>query len=236
MICMKVTILLPVYNEEQNVRNAYAQVKAELERLNLGYEIIIAEDGSSDRSYEIAKEIASKDKNVTLSHANERLGRGCSLTRAIKLAKGNKVIYMDVDLATDLKHLKTLINALDNNDIATGSRLMHNSKIKRGIKREISSRVFNFLVRLFLKSKIRDHQCGFKGFNKERVIPILDKVRDNHWFWDTELLVRAQRAGLTIAEIPVEWIEPSEETKVNVIKDSINMFRSIIRLWIEFTF
>jgi hypothetical protein len=135
-----------------------------------------------------------------------------------------------VDLASDIGKVRRLIAGIENGAaISTGSRLMKDSKTKRRFLREVSSRMFNLLVRLFLGSKIMDHQCGFKGFRKKEVLPILKKVKDAHWFWDTELLVRAQREGLKVDEFPIEWKE-SRGSKVRLLKDTIAMALGIMRM------
>jgi hypothetical protein len=139
---------------------------------------------------------------------------------------------MDLDLATDLKHLRPLIEAISLNgyDFATGSRMMPESKASRAFSRSFSSKTYNFLVRHMLGSKLYDHQCGFKGFKREPLLGLLDKVEATHWFWDTEIMVRAHQHGYKINEIPVEW-KSGKDTKVNLAKDSWNMFWQIMGLW-----
>jgi len=131
-----------------------------------------------------------------------------------------------------MTYLPDIINSVANEgyDIAIGSRRMKNSKAKRDFRRLLPSIIYNWLVRFVLNSKVHDHQCGFKAFKKDRITSILNEVSDNHWFWDTEVLVRAQRKGYKIKEIPVEWKE-SVSTKVNVIMDANNMGKKIFQLW-----
>ncbi|WP_456478404.1 dolichyl-phosphate beta-glucosyltransferase, partial [Geoglobus ahangari] len=194
------------------------------------FEIIIAEDGSTDGTDEIARKLAEKYEFVTHLHSDERLGRGKALNRAIANARFEFVMYMDVDLSTDLNHVKEVYSALEvGYDVAIGSRLMPESLATRPVFRELPSRIYNLLVRILLGSKVRDHQCGFKGFRKSRIMRILERIEDNHWFWDTELLVLAQREGLRVKEIPVRW-EHGGESKVNVLEDSVYMFRNILRM------
>lgn len=225
-----ITVILPAYNEAERLETAFNRLREYMESNFDEFEIIIAEDGSRDGTDEIARSIAKKYEFVTHLHSDERLGRGKALNKAIKSAKFEFVMYMDVDLSTDLKHVKDVYEALSEGyDVAIGSRLLAESIAERPAFREIPSRAYNLLVRLLLGSRIKDHQCGFKGFRKSRIIPILDRIRDNHWFWDTELLILAQREGLRIKEIPVRW-EHGGESKVNVLRDSMYMFRSILRM------
>ena len=145
---------------------------------------------------------------------------------------GDIVCYLDVDLATDMIHLPVLINAVleEGYDFATGSRLMPQSKAERSSKRFIASKSYNLIVRLLLGSRLYDHQCGFKAFKRGPILQLLDEVKDNHWFWDTEILVLGQIHGYKIKEIPVKWKE-SDSTKVNILKDTKDMGRQILRLW-----
>ena len=227
----EVSVVLPAYNEADRLERAVDAVEKKLRELGVSFEIIIAEDGSTDGTYEIAKKIASSKSSVRLLHSDRRLGRGGALKRAFRLASGETLVYLDVDLATDLKHLEELVNSvrLEGYDVATGSRLLPESDAARTFKRKLMSVTFNLLVRLLLRSKLRDHQCGFKAFRRSSLMDILEEVRDEHWFWDTEVLVRAQRRGLKVKEFPVRWRE-SENSKVETLKDAKDMLFCILRL------
>lgn len=148
-----------------------------------------------------------------------------------EIREGEILAYVDVDLATDLKHLEELINAIkeEGYDFSTGSRMLKESDVNRSFTRLIASETFNALTRFLLKSDIKDHQCGFKAFRRGPLFDILDDVKDNHWFWDTELLVRAQRRGYAIKEFPVRW-RSGRNTKVDLKRDVIEMGTQIIRL------
>jgi len=226
----EVTAIIPVFNDRRSLETAIPRSVETLSRITEQFELIVAEDGSTDGSAGLVKEYEQKDPRIRLLHSDNRLGRGKALNRAISESRGTIVCYYDVDLATDMRHLPELIRAIrEGADIATGSRLIPGSDIVRTGGREIASRSYNFLVRLFLGSRIYDHQCGFKAFNKEKVVRILPAVRSNHWFWDTELLVRAQRNGLIVREFPVRW-RAGKGTTVK-INDVFEMGSSILRLW-----
>ena len=226
----RVTAIIPVFNDRPALERALPISLDTLAKITDDYEIIVAEDGSTDGSAECVREFGKKTPKIRLFHSDTRLGRGTALNRAIREANGAIVCYYDVDLATDMQHLPELIGAIDNGaDIATGSRLLPESDIKRTEGREIASRSYNFLVRTILGSTLFDHQCGFKAFNKAKILPILPTIRSNHWFWDTELLVRAQRAGFTVTEFPVRW-RAGKGTTVRV-KDVFGMGSAILRLW-----
>ncbi|MCK9592046.1 MAG: glycosyltransferase [Methanoregula sp.] len=230
MVEPDITVVIPVFNDLRSLEIAIPRSIELLSRISNGFELLIAEDGSTDGSADLVRKYEQRDTRIHLLHSDERQGRGKALNRAIYEAKGKIVFYYDVDLATDMQHIPELIGAIrEGADIATGSRLMPNSDIVRSGGREIASRSYNFLVRFFLGSKIFDHQCGFKAFNKEHILPILPTIRSNHWFWDTEILVRSQRNGSSVREFPVRW-RAGKGTTVKM-KDIFEMGSSILRLW-----
>jgi glycosyltransferase involved in cell wall biosynthesis len=229
---MMASVVLPAYNEAEYLQPAVEQISQTLNQTGYTYEIIIAEDGSTDGTDKKAAAIAEAYPFVRHIHRAQRLGRGTALNNAFKQSRGEVLAYMDLDLATDLKYLKPLLDAVavEGYDFATGSRLMKQSKAERSLRRSLSSKTYNFLVRQMLGSELRDHQCGFKAFKRESLLKLVDEVEATHWFWDTELMVRAHRSGCRIKEIPVEW-RSGRGTKVNLAKDSWNMFRQIVGLW-----
>ncbi len=229
---VQVSVVLPAYNEVDYLNPAVEKTIQTLKEFTDSYEIIIAEDGSTDGTAQRAEELAQKNPVVRHIHREKRLGRGTALNNAFKQSSGQVLVYMDLDLATDLKYLKPLVEAItvEGYDFSTGSRMLRESKAERTFSRSLSSKTYNFLVRHMLGSKLRDHQCGFKAFKREPLMSLLDKVEATHWFWDTEIMVRAYRQGFRVKEIAVEW-KSGKGTKVNLAKDSWNMFRQIMGLW-----
>lgn len=232
---MVLSVILPVYNECNRLGICVDKLSEYLSRTFNSYEIIIVEDCSSDGSLEVANRIASERDNIVVLHNDKRLGRGASLNQAISVCKGDCVIYMDVDLATDINYIKNLVDSIVNGaSIATGSRLMKGSNATRPLIRDIASRAYNLFVRLLFMSKIHDHQCGFKAMNRRDIQNIIPLLEDNHWFWDTELLIIAQKMGYYIDELPVAWRHNGGNnlnlSKVRVFKDSIYMGKRILKL------
>jgi glycosyltransferase involved in cell wall biosynthesis len=227
-----VSVVLPAYNEVEYLTPAVEKTMEALNQFTQSYEIIIAEDGSTDGTAERSEELIKKYPSVRHIHREARLGRGTALNNAFTQSQGQVLVYMDLDLATDLKYLRPLIEAIsvEGYDFATGSRMMPNSKASRTFSRGFSSKTYNFLVRHMLGSKLYDHQCGFKGFKREPLLGLLSEVEATHWFWDTEIMVRAHKHGYKIKEIPVEW-KSGKDTKVNLAKDSWSMFWQIMGLW-----
>jgi glycosyltransferase involved in cell wall biosynthesis len=228
----KISVVFPAYNEAAALEPAVAKVTQTLKEFTRSYEIILAEDGSTDGTDKFAAMLADEFPFVKHIHGEKRLGRGSALKNAFKQSSGEVLVYMDLDLATDVKHLKALVEAVEceGYDFATGSRLLPESNVKRSGTRDIASKTYNFMVRALLGSEVKDHQCGFKAFKREPLMQLLDKVGANHWFWDTEILVRAHRRGYKIKEIPVSW-KGGCETKVRLLQDSLNMGWQILSLW-----
>lgn len=227
-----ISVILPAYNEAKRMRDTVDITAKTLKEITPSFEIIIAEDGSTDGTADIAAELSQTYEYVKHLHSDARQGRGKALNRAFKFASGDILCYIDVDLATDMKHLRELIDAIryEGYDFSTGSRMMPESDVKRPLKRGFASKGFNLFTRTLLRSKLYDHQCGFKGFKREPLFKLLDFVEDEHWFWDTELLVRAQHTGYKVKEFPVVW-RHGGATKVDLIKDVIGMGSQIMRLW-----
>jgi hypothetical protein len=231
---VEVSVVLPAYNEETTIENT---VRTTIETLEAflpsdSFEVIVAEDGCDDRTPEIADRLAAEDERVRHVHSDERLGRGGALERAFRAAEGETLAYFDTDLATDMGHLEELIESVrtEGYDVVTGSRWIEGKEADRPAKRGVPSKGYNWLVRTVLRSKLRDHQCGFKAFDREALFDLLEDVDDRHWFWDTEVLTYAQRQGYRVKEFPVEWT-PKGDTKVDLVRDVFGMGSQILRAW-----
>jgi glycosyltransferase involved in cell wall biosynthesis len=228
-----VSAVIPVYNDRESLKKAIPVAVQYLEKIAPFFELIIAEDASTDGSYELACEYARADRRITVLHRNERLGRGSALNAAAGMASGDIFCYFDVDMATDMAHLPDLIRLVgEGNDIATGSRYISGSRVTRSLNREFKSRIYNVLVRLFLRGLISDYQCGFKAFRRDKLLVLLPFIRDTHWFWDTEVLIHAERNRYRITEIPILWKEGPDTTVRR--SDCISMGMSVLELWFRF--
>jgi glycosyltransferase involved in cell wall biosynthesis len=232
MHMVKVSVVLPAHNEADNLEAAVTKITEALGEYTGAYEIIIAEDGSTDGTDKKAAALSERLPFVKHLHEEKRLGRGRALKNAFQQSSGEILVYMDVDLATDVRQLKELISSVEKEgyDFATGSRMLPESNVERSGTRQIASKTYNFMVRVVLGSKVKDHQCGFKAFRREPLMQLLDEVGASHWFWDTEILVRAHRRGYRIKEIPVLW-KSGRETKVKLLQDSLYMGWQIFSLW-----
>ena len=228
---VEVSLVFPVYNEKRNLENAVRKTAEALKGIAGSYEIIIAEDGSTDGTDKIAAGLAEEYPFVRHIHRSKRLGRGRALNNAFKKSNGRILIYMDADLATGIEHLRALIESVrDGYDFATGSRMLRGSKVERSLSRQMASKSYNFMVRTILHSKISDHQCGFKAARRDPLLEIISDVKATHWFWDTELLVRASHKGYRVKELPVEWTHKGQ-TKVKLLRDTVEMGSQVLALW-----
>jgi uncharacterized protein (TIRG00374 family) len=229
-----VSVVLPAYNEAATIEETVRITVDTLEGFLPAdaFEVIVAEDGCEDRTPDIADRLAREDDRVRHFHSDERLGRGGALERAFRSSHGDTLVYFDTDLATDMRHLEELVESVRSGeyDVATGSRWLPENRADRPAKRGVPSRGYNSLVRLFLRSDVQDHQCGFKAFDRDALFDLLEEVEDDHWFWDTEVLVRAQRKGYRVREFAVDW-EPKGDSKVDIVRDVFGMGSQILRAW-----
>jgi len=225
----KVCVVIPVYNEEEQLASSVEKVLEVCKKNYKNFEIMIADNASTDRTLEIAKDLAKKHNQVKFVHLDQK-GRGRALKKAWTTTDADIMCYMDVDLSTDLKHLKELTDAIQEGyDISFGSRHKKESELERSFKRDVLSRGYNFLLKLFLGVSFGDAQCGFKAINKKVAKELIPKIQDNEWFFDTELLVKGEKFGYKLKEIPVKWIEDKGST-VHIRKTVINYLKNIFRL------
>ncbi|HJJ47755.1 MAG TPA: glycosyltransferase [Methanocorpusculum sp.] len=225
----ELSVVIPVFNDALGLKAAVPKAVSVLESLNISFELIIAEDGSTDGTREGAESFAAADPRIFVNTGVDRRGKGGALSDAFAKARGTFLLFFDVDLSTDLSHVKEVIDRLNEGyDIVIGSRMIEGAEVKRSGNRELSSKTFNFLVRSLLKSSIRDHQCGFKGFRADAFGKILPHIRSRGWTWDTEVLSLAEKAGMSVLEIPVKWTQGAA-TNVR-LPDYFAMGRDVLRL------
>lgn len=218
---------MPCHREEDILEENVKIIEEYLQKVADDFEIILVEDHSGTPTAKKAEEIASKSEKIRHIHSDAN-GRGVSIEKAIRESTNKFTGYMDADLATDIEHIPEFIERLESGcDIVIGSRTEGN--VDRKFRRKVPSIVFNRLVKNVLGSDIDDHQCGFKFFRKESVEKVLQDVKNQHFFWDAELLIFAQRKNLKICKVAVIWEEKGDST-VNIFLDSSKFFKEIIRL------
>jgi glycosyltransferase involved in cell wall biosynthesis/putative flippase GtrA len=226
-----VEVAMPVHNEEGQLAASVTRLRAFLDEcFPLEARIVIVDNASTDGTWAIARHLADSLHGVDALHL-DRKGRGRALRAAWSRATAPVVAYMDVDLATHLDALLPLIAPLvsGHSDISIGTRLAPGAHVVRGARRELLSRGYNVVVRMVLGSSCTDAQCGFKALHREAVAELLPLVEDDEWFFDTELLVTAQRIGLRIHEVPVDWTDDLD-SRVDVLRTAWKDLRGVGRL------
>ncbi len=226
-----VDVVIPVYNERVDLEPCVRRLHGYL-RSSFPYpfRITIADNASTDGTGAIAARLADELPDVRAVYLAQK-GRGRALAAAWSTSDAPVLAYMDVDLSTDLRALLPLVAPLisGHSDVAIGSRLSRGSRVIRGPKRELISRGYNLLLRGTLAVRFSDAQCGFKAIRADVARRLLPMVADTGWFFDTELLVLAQRSGLRIHEVPVDWIDDAD-SRVDVRATAIADLKGIVRL------
>jgi len=194
------------------------------------WRVVVADNASIDRTLAIAQELTDRwPGEVAVVHLNQK-GRGRALRAAWSESDADAVCYMDVDLSTDLRFVPPLIEALTSGyDVAFGSRLAPGAQVTRGLKREVISRCYNAMIKLFFWHHFWDAQCGFKGATRQVVKEVLPLVQDQAWFFDTELLLIAEKNGYRLKEIPVAWVD-DPDSRVKIVKTAWEDIKGLWRL------
>ena len=226
-----VDVAIPVYNEERGLEPSVRRLHAYLtEHLPFTWRITIVDNASTDGTWFDAARLARDLSGVRAVHL-DRKGRGFALRHAWATSDATVVAYMDVDLSTDLDAFLPLIAPLvsGHSDVAIGSRLSTGAHVARRPKREVISRGYNFILHTLLATRVRDMQCGFKAVRADVARCLLPAVEDNGWFFDTELLLLAERNGLRVHEVPVDWIDDAD-SRVHVTRTAIDDLRGTARM------
>ncbi len=228
---MLVNVTIPVYNEESILPSSIAALHHFLTgHCRFEWEIVIANNASTDATLDIAGKLAREFQGVRVVHLEQK-GRGRALKKVWSESSADILSYMDVDLSSNLYAFPPLIEALISGgfDIGIGSRLLKASTTKRSLKREIISRGYNLLVKSMFRTKFSDAQCGFKAITAKASRVLLPKLEDTGWFFDTELLIIAEKLGYRIFDLPVSWIEDLD-TRVNIVQTAFDDIRGLLRV------
>lgn len=226
-----VDIVVPVLNEEKILQSSIETLdEYMMENLPYRYQITIADNGSQDNTLKIAKNLAQNHQSVRVVRL-AKCGRGRALKQVWQSSRADILTYMDVDLSTSLDDFLPMIQPLVAGEagVAIGSRLMKESKTSRGFKREFISRCYNKIIKLTSRTKFSDAQCGFKAIRRDVAKRFLPKIKDNEWFFDTELLIKTERAGVPIHEQPVTWIEDTD-SRVKIVKTAVDDLKGLHRV------
>jgi len=225
------SIIVPSYNEELRLPSSLDQIAAYIAGSRRRTEVLVVDDGSRDKTAEVAASYARRIAHLTVLKNGQNRGKGYSVRHGMLVARGQVVLFTDADLSAPIEEAEKLLAAMTEYDLAIGSRAMDRSLIKvhESAFREFAGIVFNKIVRMVLRLPFVDTQCGFKAFRRERCRIIFAQQRIERFGFDPELLYLARHHGLKSVEIPVEWSH-SPATKINMMRDSIQMFLDVFTI------
>ncbi|GAA3142174.1 bifunctional glycosyltransferase family 2/GtrA family protein [Nonomuraea roseoviolacea] len=226
-----VEVVVPVHNEQRALRKSIVRLHGYLTRtFPYGFRITIADNASTDGTWHEARRLAAELSHVRAVHLDAK-GRGRALRHVWSASEADVVSYMDVDLSTDLDAFLPLVAPLmsGHSDLAIGTRLSRGANVVRGPRREFISRAYNLLLRSVMGARFSDAQCGFKAVRTEVAQALLPAVEDEQWFFDTELLLLAERHGLRIHEVPVDWVD-DPDSRVDVLRTALDDLRGMARV------
>ncbi|MFA5050807.1 MAG: glycosyltransferase [Patescibacteria group bacterium] len=234
---MFIEFCLPIYNEEKILKNNVLKLLnyCNSQNFNFDWRIVILNNGSTDNSEKISQELQKEYPQKIKIENLEQPARGRAIKLYYQKSQADIVAYMDIDLAVSLNNIPNLIDSIlkENYDLVIGSRLLPDSKIERSFIRSLSSKIYILLSRIILHHNLSDLQCGFKAIKTDVFKKIMSYIKDDKWFFDTELITFTHYFGYKIKEIPVDWQEnryDQRKTKVHLLKDSLNFILNLIKL------
>lgn len=225
---INVSLILACYNEGPTFEKSVSQIIVACQKLKKGWEIIFVDDKSVDETKKTIEKFSKNLKNSRAIFHRQNMGRGKSVTDGMKVARGDICGYLDVDLEVSQNYIPLFISEIESGaDMVIGKR--YYEKGIDAISRLVASKGYSFLVKTLLNLPVTDTEAGYKFFRRRKILPILAKVDDKRWFWDTEICARAYWAGLKISEIPVLFIRRSDKkSTVNLLSDTLSYLKNLI--------
>jgi glycosyltransferase involved in cell wall biosynthesis len=228
----EISIVLPAYNEALRIEKCVREVERAVSSFSGSYEIIVAEDGSTDGTDCILANLSESNPQLSFLHSSVRLGKGKAIKNALRSARGDVIVFMDVDLATSLKCLPSIVQLVkEHRGLAVGSRHVEGSRVRRPFTRTLFSLTYNLFVRALFLDGIHDHQCGFKAMSREVAEVVRDNAKSDGLFLDTEMILRCKKLGFPVVEVGVEWSETRKrsESGVKLFHDATKMGLDLLR-------
>jgi glycosyltransferase involved in cell wall biosynthesis len=227
----KLTVVLACYNEEEILETSFLELRNTLLLLNRSFEIVIVDDLSRDGTRNLIEKIlaANRDLNLRAIFHDRNQGRGATVTDGFRAARGDVAGYLDIDLEVHCRYIPSLLQAIESGaDVATVRRIY--AFQLRYLDRYFMSRGYSLLVRRLLGTRLHDTETGFKFFRRERLMEIIEAIEDPRWFWDTEFMIRAERSGRRIVELPGAYVRREDKTStVSGLRDSALYFSRLVR-------
>jgi len=228
----EISIVLPAYNEALRIQKCVREVERAVSSLSGSYEIIVAEDGSTDGTDCIVTSLSESNPHLSFLHSPVRLGKGKAIKNALRSARGDVIVFMDVDLAVSLKYLPRIVQlAKEQRGLAIGSRHVKGSRVRRPFTRTLFSLAYNLFARVLFLDGIHDHQCGFKAMSREVAEVVRDNAKSAGLFLDTEMILLCKKLGFPVVEVGVEWSETKKrsESAVKLFRDATKMGLNLLR-------
>ena len=226
------SVVVPCYNEERRLPSTIEQIQRYLDGTGASYELILVDDGSTDGTRKVMNDAASRHPSVRIEALPRNRGKGRALAEGVAAASGKEILITDADLSTPIEELEKLQAALDKGaGAAIASRALRGSRVEvsQPVYRVMMGKAFNLIVQLVLLPGIWDTQCGFKLFRADVAKDAFGALTTDGFGFDPEVLFRAKKRGVRIAEVPVVW-RNSAPTKVSPISSSLDMFKHVVRI------
>jgi glycosyltransferase involved in cell wall biosynthesis len=226
-----VSLVIACYNEEQTLLESFAQIHETLLDLQRPFEVIFVDDVSRDRTRELLRQLVAQHPELELKLIlhDVNKGRGATVTDGFRAARGEITGYLDVDLEVHCRYIPSLLRAIEKGADVAVVRRIYAFQVWH-LDRYVMSRGYSWLVRRLLGTRLNDTETGYKFFRRVKLLPVLDATKDPGWFWDTEFMIRAERHGLVVAEIPGAYVRRSDKTStLNGLRDSVAYFRRLLR-------
>ena len=225
----ELSIIIPSFNEELRLPATLEKIARYIERERRSTEVIVVDDGSTDRTAEVAESFRGRFSQLRVLANGANRGKGYSVRHGSLEARGEMILFTDADLSAPIEEAGKLLAALKDHDVAIGSRAMDRRLIavRESAFREFAGIIFNKIVRIVLWLPFVDTQCGFKAFRRERCRVIFEQQTIERFGFDPELLYLARHHGLSTVEVPVRWAH-SPATKVSMMRDSVQMFLDVV--------
>lgn len=225
-----VSIILPCYNEATHLLHSIDVLNKHSLDFKFQYEFIFVEDKSTDATRDILKKLEQNLKNAQFIYHDKNLGRGAAVKSGFKVAKGDVVGFIDVDMEVSPRYINSFIESLETNDVVIGNRKYYSKTVVRALIRNYLSDSYRAFSKKILKHSYNDTEVGYKFFRKDKLEPFFKEVSNDHWFWDTEFMMYCFRNHLKVGEIEVEFLRDSiKKSTVKVISDTLHYFNELIK-------
>jgi glycosyltransferase involved in cell wall biosynthesis len=226
---LKLSIVIPSFNEEKRLPATLERIANYIRSSGRNTEVLVVDDGSTDRTAEVAQSYAGRIENLRVVSNGRNRGKGYSVKHGSIEARGEIVLFTDADLSAPIEETDKLLEKMGEYDVAIGSRAVNRGLIEvhESAFREVAGIVFNRIVRIILRLPFVDTQCGFKAFEREKCKILFEQQTIERFGFDPELLYLARHHGLKTAEVAVRWAH-SPATKINMWRDSLQMFLDVV--------